>query len=61
MDGDFEFEPRRLGPGIEVAPGVDNCIITSNIVRDNATGQIVQSGLASRRNRIIKDNLPLTP
>lgn len=51
-------EPRPLGPGIEVAPGVANCIITSNIVRDNATGNIVAQG--GGRDRIIKDNLPLT-
>ncbi len=49
--------PRPLGPGIEVAPGVDNYIITSNIVRDNATGQIVELAGATRNNKIVKDNL----
>lgn len=49
-------KPRPLGPGIEVAPGVDNYIITSNIVRDNATGPIAEPG-GPRRNRIVKDNL----
>lgn len=52
-------KPRPLGSGIEVAPGVDNYIITSNIVRDNATGQIVEVTGAPRTNRIVKNNLPL--
>ena len=55
---------RPLGPGIEVAAGVDNYIITSNIVRDNATGNIVEhitekAGKAKLQ-RIVKDNLPIT-
>jgi hypothetical protein len=45
---------RPMGEGIHIAPEVNNHIITNNIVRDNATGQIVDKG---RSNKIVKDNL----
>ncbi|MEQ7008266.1 glycosyl hydrolase family 28-related protein [Actinopolymorpha sp. B17G11] len=54
-NGSPEGEPsRQLGEGIHIGPGVRNYIVTHNIVRDNATGQIVDRG---RGNKIVKDNL----
>ena len=54
-NGSPDGEPTRpLGEGIHIAKDVRNYIVTNNIVRDNATGQIVDHG---RVNKIVKDNL----
>lgn len=47
-------KPRTLGEGIHVARGVNDYIITSNIVRQNASAQIVDEG---GPDRIVKNNL----
>ena len=54
-NGAPDGEPERpLGEGIHIGAGVRNYLVTSNIVRDNATAQIVDKG---RSNKIVKDNL----
>jgi hypothetical protein len=54
-NGSPDGEPTRpLGEGIHIAPGVRNYIVAHNILRDNATGHIVDR---SKRDAIVKDNL----
>ena len=54
-NGAPDGEPARpLGEGIHLDRELRNYLVTNNIVRDNATGQIVDRG---RTNKIVKDNL----
>lgn len=50
----FNGSPRPLGEGVHINAGVDNYVVTSNLIRHNGSNQLIDEG---GPNRIVKDNL----